>query len=221
MPDSFINYSEISSLNRLDAEYFHPRFLRFQKKLKGGIYKKLSDLCEFIQSGPAGSTLPASSYIRDGISVLRPSNLNGWSCDNGSDVFVRSEYCEEKGIELYGKRDLLITRVGDLKFGIVEAEGEEKFAISPNVIGVRTKNNLLDPYFLLAFLNTEFGFEQIKRGVKKASLSSVAMSDIATIQIPQISIEKQRGIGKLVRSGLKKIRKSLRLRSNQFLKIRQ
>ena len=107
-------------------------------------------------------------------------------------------------IALYKPRDLLITRVGDIKFGIIEGGNTDRFAISPNMIALRTKEDLLDPYFLLAFLNTHYGFEQIKRVQRKVSLSSITKQDISNIQIPDISIKEQVKIGNLVRSGLAK-----------------
>lgn len=203
MPYSTINYSDIRNTGRLDAEYFQRKFLTLQKKLEKGKFKKLHELCEFIRVGPPGSALLASQYITSGIKVCRPSNLDGWSCDNAEITYISKDYREAQCLRLFKKEDVLISRVGDVKFGIIE--DKNGCAISSNLIALRTKRELLDPYFLLAFLHTKFGTQQISRGKKAVSLASVGIGDISNMLIPTAPVETQSKISKSVRSGLKKI----------------
>lgn len=205
MLNSIVNYSNIINSSRLDAEYFQRKFLKLQKKFEKEKYSKLNELCEFICAGPAGSALLSSRYTAAGIKVYRPSNLNGWNCDNSGFVYISKKYCKEHRLPLYKKGDLLITRIGDIKFGAIEGDSDPA-TISPNLIVLRTKKDLLDPFFLLAFLNTKFGITQIQRGKKVVSLASVGIGHIANILIPPISLEEQLKIGERVKMGLKNIR---------------
>lgn len=208
MTVSFINLSEIQSANRLDAEYFSVKHLRLHQKMKKVVYKPLRELCEFIQTGPSGSVLPSSGYTTSGIKVIRPSNLNGWSCDKGNFVYIPKSQNMNKNIKQYNAGDILITRIGDLKFGIIEEANNTGFAISPNLVALRTKRELLDPFFLLAFLNSEFGFSQIHRGTKIISLASVPASFIAGISVPLIPLIEQLKISNLVKNALKNQKKA-------------
>src|SRR5438876_33979 len=115
-----VSLSSIKSSNRLDAEFFSPRFLKIHNNSKNKNYTRLNDLCEFIRSGPAGSVLTASAYVSSGIKMHKPSNLNNWTCENGSIVYVSAKYCREKQLLLCHPGDILIARVGDIKFGIIQ-----------------------------------------------------------------------------------------------------
>lgn len=206
MPSVIINHSEVHNANRLDSEYFQPKFLELQKKLIKGKFRPLRELCEFIRTGPAGSALPSSVYIASGIKVYRPSNLNGWTCDNANIITVSEDYCQQHNLHLYLAGDILITRIGDIKFGIIEEEKNRAVTISSNMVALRPKRELLDALFLLAFFHTKFGLGQIQRGTKIVSLASVGIGSIANMLIPTISIKEQRKIGNLVKSGLSKQR---------------
>ena len=205
MQNSIIDRSDISKASRLDAEYFQQKFLKLQKNLDKKKYKRLHELCEFVRVGPAGSALSASKYITSGITVFRPVDLNGWSCDNIKAVVISEEYCREKHLQLYRSGDILITRIGDIKFGIIQENNNSPVTISPNLIALRVRKELLDPYFLLAFLNTKFGLPQIQRGKKLASLSSVGIKQIGNILIPGLPLKEQKKIGDITRRGLGKM----------------
>ncbi|MBU3978888.1 restriction endonuclease subunit S [Patescibacteria group bacterium] len=213
MLNSIVNHSVIQNTNRLDAEFFQPKFLKLQKKLRKGKYKKLGEVCVFINTGPAGSNLLASLYTTNGIKVLRPSNLDGWNCGDGNSVFISKENCKKNNLQIYENEDLLIARVGDVKFGIIETVANGRYTISPNLFALRPKRDLINPYFLLAFLNTKFGLPQIQRGKKLASLASIGIEQIANILIPALPLKKQIKIGKVVKRGLKKIQSAKTLYS--------
>lgn len=205
MHRSIINYSDIQNASRLDAEFFQSKFLKLQKKLDKGKYNKLGEVCDFINTGPSGSNLLASAYAPSGIKILRPSNLNGWNCDNGNFVFISEENLQKNNLKIYKNKDILIARIGDIKFGIIEGNARGRLTVSPNLFVLRLKKDLMDPYFLLAFFHTMFGFPQIQQGKKLASLASVGINQVANMLISAISLKEQKKIGNTVRTALKKI----------------
>jgi restriction endonuclease S subunit len=157
---------------------------------------------------------PLLSFREEGLSfykICRPSNLNGWTCDNGSFVYVYKNFCEEKNIKLFKKGDILISRIGDVKTGIIE--GKKEMAISPNLIALRVDKQLFDPYYLLAFLNTEAGGGQIRQGQKSASIASVAVRYITNLKAPIAPLDEQRKIGNMVRKGLADQRRARKIYS--------
>lgn len=199
--ESIVSFLSIKESNRLDAEFFSPRFLGVQSRVESNGYTRLNDLCEFIRTGPAGSVLISSDYVDTGIKVYRPTNLNNWTCENGKVVYVSEKYCRERGLLVCRPGDVLVARVGDVKLGVVQ---DDNSTISPNIIVIRVKDNLLDPYFLLAFLNQEDGFDQIQRGSKRVSLASVTSAHVGKILVPRVSFSIQRRIGNLVKEALRR-----------------
>lgn len=200
MLNSSINYKNLLTANRLDPEYFQKNNLAKNRKAKIRKTDKLKNLCEFILTGPPGSVLPASAYAATGIKLYRPSNLDGWSGEKGSFAYITPEYCAKHKIKIFHKNDILITRIGDIKFALI---GEsEKFTISPNLIVLRTIKNLLYPFFLLALLNSPSVFGQIHRGTKNAALSSINLHHIADLNIPRIPISDQKRIGARVKQAI-------------------
>lgn len=218
--DNLVNFISIFSSNRLDAEFFQPKYLKITKNIYGNKYKPLHELCEFIQTGPSGSLLPSSGYVSYGIKIIRPSNLNNWTVNNGSFVYTSKTYIQKNNLKLYKAGDILISRIGDIKFGIIQHASQA--AISPNLIAVRVKKQLLDAFYLLAFLNTKSGFDQIHRGTKKVSISSIDTVNISNIFVPIISFKEQSEIGNLIKKAIEKQEKAKKLyidTENLLLKV--
>lgn len=194
-----INFSMLNSSGRMDAEFFDNLYIKDFK------FVKLGDLCEFIETGPAGSVMSAGSYVSSGIKITRPSNLDGWTCENGQYVYADRKNIVKNKIKLYRKGDILIGRIGDFKCGIITGE---KRAISSNLLALRLKKGISDPYFLLAYLNSENARVQIGQIAKRVSLSSVNIHNISKLKIPVISFKHQSNLGKRVKKALKLLRDS-------------
>ncbi len=196
---SLVDFSYINFSGRMDAEFYR------NNVNKNIIFVKLKDLCEFIETGPSGSVLRADNYISDGVSIVRPSNLDGWKCDNGRFVFADIKNIVKNKIKFYKKEDILIGRIGDFKCGIID---RGKCLISSNLLVIRVNKKLCNPYFLLAYLNSEKAKKQIENIVKKVSLSSININNFSEIEIPILSIKEQNIVGKRVKKALKLLRES-------------
>lgn len=194
-----LNFVNMKAASRMDAEFY-----KSYRKTEIN-FVRLKDLCKFIDSGPAGSVLDALSYKAAGVKVIRPSNIDGWNCENGQFVFIDRAKIAKRKIRIYIKGDLLVGRIGDFKCGIVE---REKCVISSNLLALRVNKKLCNPYFLLAYLNSDSAYEQIKSIAKKVSLSSINTNSFSNFEIPLLPLKTQKIIAKQVKEAFKLIQES-------------
>lgn len=193
-----IFFSNILSNKRLDPQFFNKKYTNFERRkiLQKTEIVELGGLCAFIFTGPSGNQLPKSSYSNKGIKILRPSNLRGYDIEYEECPKISNEAVEIKKYIKYRKNDVLVSRVGDFKTGIINKK-DESFVISPNIIAIRTGERL-NPYFLIAFFNSKFCKEQINRVKKQTSLGSVTKREIESLLLPIIDINEQKKIAIIV-----------------------
>lgn len=196
---NLVDFSYIKTSGRMDAEFY-----RNDGNTKIN-FVRLKDICEFIETGPAGSVLGANSYKRAGIKVIRPSNLDGWNCENGQFVFVDREKITKRKIKIYKKGDILAGRIGDFKCGIID---RGKCVISSNLLALRVNKKLCNPYFLLAYLNSESAYKQIQRITKKVSLSSINTVSLSGFEVPLLPLKTQMIIVRQVQKAFKLLKQS-------------
>src|SRR5476651_152443 len=112
-----ISFTQIKQSGRMDAEYFQPQYNNAGTKTI-----PLSELCESIKTGPSGSQLPASLYKKNGIPLLRPSNLNSLTTDTAEIVSIAKENIRKKKLSTYTNEDIVCSRIGDIKFGMITGQ---------------------------------------------------------------------------------------------------
>jgi restriction endonuclease S subunit len=191
-------FSDVTTVKRMDAEYWITAVDPSRRITKTGV---LQDLCEFIRTGPMGSAVRSREYRTQGIPVLRPSNLGQLISDSGSLVYVEEAFLQKRKLHSYKNEDILLSRVGDVKIGMVYGF-ETGVTISSNLVGLRVKNDLIDPYFLFAFLHTFGVKDQLDRSSKKGSLQTLGIKEIGKLVVPVFPMEQQKGIGMLQRQAL-------------------
>ena len=183
MQYSVVNYSKVNSIFdfRIDGEYWRPKYLRMERYLssKGGPIKPYLNK---IRCGPFGATIKCETYLEDGVIVARPFNINNYQFELNNLAYISHEDCKNKGLGLYEDGDILFSRVGDVKVGIIP-DTDKTITIGPNIIAISVKKELLNPYYCCTFFNSKFGLPQIQRGLKV-----VAQPTISTELIRQLSI---------------------------------
>ncbi len=195
---------------RLDADYYQPKFLRLEKRLEGLSTQTIDSLSETVRTGPFGSTLPKTTYEDDGVVVLRPFNIKDATTEEINLVFISEKDRRTLGLNLYEPGDVVFARVGDIRCGIIADYGKP-ITISPNIIVARLKTGKIDPYFLSIFMNTAPGMLQMERGLKVVAQPTITVETIRSVQVPKVSDEFQNNIGKLFRDALEKQKESSRI----------
>jgi type I restriction enzyme M protein len=159
-----VNFNEIDLGDRFDAEYFWKDSLRIQAILKQRETEPFRNLGDFVASAfyPAATQLYEfgdTPFIRCVDCINYPLITQ-----DQDDLFEKIPFSfveESKGINVLEKGDLVITKVGSPCYTSI-VEDYDVVALSRTVLGIKKIRNI-DPYYLLVFLRSRFGFQQLLR----------------------------------------------------------
>ncbi len=199
-----------SADDRMDAEYYYPKYLRLEGRLADLPTKSIDALSLSIRSGPFGSNLLKTSYIDDGVIVLRPFNIKNATIEEENLVYISEKDCYTQGLSLYQEGDIAFARVGDIRCGIVPDYGK-LVTISPNIIMARIDPFQVNPYFLAVFMNTDTGHLQMERGLKVVAQPTITVDTIKSVQVPIISDEQQKEVADIFGASIRKKAESRQL----------
>ena len=156
---------------------------------EGWEYKKLGEICDILN----GFAFKSSTYVADGIRVIRISNVQKGKVEDKDPKFFPSSSKGEIENYLLNEGDLLISLTGNVgRVGILLRELLPA-ALNQRVACLRLKRDNIDKRYLFHFLNSDY-FESIciknSKGAAQLNMSTVWLSNYA-IPIPSLS-EQQR-----------------------------
>lgn len=197
---SEIPLSALENEQTIGAEYYAPEYLRpFEHLLASSHDKKtLRQLCSRITDGDHGS----ADYADSGIPfVLSEAVRDGWI---RSDVcrFITAKYADTLARSRLRKGDVLVTKTG-VYFG--------KSAVVPDSldgantiahVGILRPNKTVDAYYLSTFLNSKFGYVQLRRRGIKATRPEIKLVEFQDILVACPSDNFQSAIRGVVLLGL-------------------
>lgn len=201
---SIIKKSQLEGAHRLDAEYYQPEYLEAVEKIRSfsNGFRTIEDSNLAVVSGPFGSSLKSDAYLESGVPFLRISDLRDFFINKAELVYIsEKDNSRLKQSQLF-PNDIVLSKVGNT-IGIVSAVPQEFKVcnISENNIGIKFKDkNLNKEYknYLLAFLNSRFGFDQIFRRISGNAQPKLNVQDVYDIIYPLPSEEFSRQINNLV-----------------------
>ena len=164
MQFSSVPYSEIDLGNRIDAEYFQPTYLHIEEELLRKKAKPLRGYCSITGSAfyPAATHLYKFGdlpFIRCVDTISYPVITSRQ--DNLFEKIPIEFADEHKNIKRLKKGEIVITKVGTPCYASVVHDIED-VALSRTVLGLKAIRNI-DPYYLVAFLRSKYGFLQLFR----------------------------------------------------------
>lgn len=195
---SEVPLSKAENSQRYDAEYWQPIYLELDNIFESIQCYKILDLAEFVRCGPFGSTLLCETYVSDGVIVIRPFNIKGMTIERTNLAYIDKSECKAKGLHLYKEGDIVFARVGNARCGIIRKFSKE-LTISPNIIAVRPKCILVNPFFLFVFMNSRLGLMQLERAMKIVAQPTITVDVIKNILVPKVERKKQDAIETIVR----------------------
>ena len=164
MQYSIVNKSNIDLDNRIDAEYFQPTYLHIEKQLIKNKATALKRLCSITGSAfyPAATHLYPSGdvpFIRCVDCIAYPVITT--EQDTFFKKIPKQFAYEHKNIKQLTQGDIIITKVGSPCYASIIHNLSEVF-LSRTVLGLKEITNI-EPYYLLAFLRSKYGFLQLFR----------------------------------------------------------
>jgi len=193
MPDLFFSYADQSSdsprpFYRMDPLFYHPYYFELLKKeldlWSRSSYKDVSNLVDLCIPEGMGRWRAQLKDKTGMVPRLGVQNVTGhgvsWDCD-----YVQPKSSTSKSI--IQKNDILISSTGVGSIARVDIYIENFSACADgHVTIIRLKSNA-DPYYIVAYLNTEYGKRQLVRLIRGSSGSiELYADDLSQILIPTL-----------------------------------
>lgn len=200
MQYSIVQYSKVRELEdfRIDADYFHPDYLQKERIIVSQKCAPLETLSLKVSDFGAYSQTNIVEYKESGKYIfIRNKDVRGFFLDRMDRVYVDEDVYNQLSLHLE-KHDIVIQRTGTLgKAGILMDEDLPSTA-NQNLAQIRVNKERISPFYLLAFLNSDFGisvFERLKTGNVQPWLN---LKQIKTLTIPILTTRFQEIIETIV-----------------------
>lgn len=180
MQISIINKSELENEFTIGAEYYHPDFVSINKLLSMKKNATLHELCSKITDGDHSTT----HYTESGVLYLLSEAINEGYIDLSLKRFISRKRHDSLKRSKLKAGDILVTKTGAY-FGksAVVPKGFPEANTSAHVGILRLKNRDLNPYYLSTFLNTKFGYAQLRRRGMKVSRPEIKLIEFKDIKV--------------------------------------
>ena len=195
-----VNRSELEG--RLDPNYYLPKYLETESKLKNLKHKKLADFCIKIKKGIF--YILASEYVNEGIPFIRISNLKNGTITKNKLTFITAKKHEENSNTEFNSGDLLLSKTASLAISTIP-KNFPFCNISQDIIGIKLRQGI-NSEFISIFLNTSIGIIQLERIMQGQVQQHLTLAEVQKIKIPLVEAKCQKQIiSKITRAyGLKK-----------------
>ena len=199
------NFSETVESDRLDAEYYNPKYTVLINYLHNIPHSKLG----YIASFSNGATPTGAKYLEKGIPFLRIQNI-GKNLLNLDDVV----YIDKKIHNGILKRsqlqpgDVLITITGRIGTAAVIPDSLIDANMNQHSVRLRIHNNQINPYYLSVFLNSKAGLLQTDRESYGATRDALPYYCLEKIIIPIVSLDLQNEVEAKIRAAEKTLKEA-------------
>lgn len=208
---SIVETNELERFSRIDAEYYHPKYLLLQKLYKRGIW---SPIGRHLRTCEYGLSIAMNTEGK-GYGILRMDNLQGGFAfdDDLKYAPINEEVFYKYKLQ---KDDVLFNRVNSEEFvgrtGIYKLSGNHVFA--SYLVRCQTKVSELLPDYLNVFLNTQYGILSIRRMSRRAvNQANVNAQELKAIKILIAPLRFQEEIRDLLEKSHELFEKSNKLYS--------
>ncbi|MFA6420454.1 MAG: restriction endonuclease subunit S, partial [archaeon] len=197
---SVVDLSLTKLEKRLDAEYYKTEFLDNDAKICSHDFKPLVKLTKKIDVGFVGSMVQA--YTDKGISLLQTRNIDEFFTNLNSIVSITEKFHKllKKSQIHYG--DILVARSGS--FGNASIYLDQEICNSSDII-ILEPNSEINPFYLVAFLNSKFGRNQLLRFASGGVQGHVNLTILEQLKVPLLQEKVQVQIQNMVQNSKIKI----------------
>ncbi|MBN1861630.1 MAG: N-6 DNA methylase [Candidatus Thermoplasmatota archaeon] len=186
-------------MGRINAEFYHPKYMKIRNKVTKKDYMKLGSLLisdEGIINGKDLSAVSSDSkrhYVEDGTPYIRVGDVKENEIDLiGAEKIDETKY-DLSSISKLLENDLLVTRKGTTGRAAVVSKYELNVILSSEIIRLRFKKEIifpsgrkvkLNPYFIAAYINSSFGKALILQKQTGGISEGINHPDLIEIEIP-------------------------------------
>ena len=198
--------TDIYNVSRVDAEYYRPEYVNAERLIESMPHDKLSSYGRFIP-GPFGSAFQVKNYdFKSTYRYIRGRDVKPFILQEDQNVYVPdSAYHRlvKYSVEL---NDLMISVVGTLGNASIVTSNEVPAIFSCKSTIFRTAK--VNPYYLLAFLNSKYGRLCLLRRQRGAVQTGLNIEDLKSLPIPIFTLKERTSIASKVERAITLFRKS-------------
>lgn len=182
---NYVLYEDVIRTTRLMPAYYAAPIIKNAKSL--------AEIAQLFR----GQTLrkidldQLNSEERTDIELIRPKHIiNGMITDVD---YLRSL---PKNAKLLQTNDILLKRVGtDVDCALYRTYGKNSAIADDNIIVIRCDPGKINIFYLLAYLQSDLGMEQLRANYKGNAIKRISMSDLKIIPVPMLKKAEQETIG--------------------------
>ena len=189
-------FLELQLLDKLIKARFVEMFGDLNINDKGWREISLFDACNKLKRYP---TFCNMEYLAQGVRVIRISNIlmdGHMDVDDENYVFVYDGANIDFPDTVIELQDIVMAVRGDgsaaKRIGIIQEEKLVGANISPNLIRIQAKREIIEPVWLFYYLTSEVGQKRLDAYVNKTAKKNIAAKDIAKIVTPVPDLNKQK-----------------------------
>lgn len=203
------NYSDTQKAERIDAEYFQPKYeeiIEAVKKYKGG-YDELGNLVKIKKGIEPGS----EAYQENGVPFVRVSNLSKFELSTDNQQFISAELYEELKTHQPKKGEILLSKDATPGIAYYLNEEPQKMIISGGILRLKMDCKYILPEYLTLVLNSIIVQQQIERDAGGSIINHWRPDQVKATLIPNLKEDKQKEIKELIEKSFsdRKLSKSL------------
>jgi hypothetical protein len=201
---STVGISALGHAQRIEAEYYRPTYLEVAAQLEAANSIPLTRFLAYLTDG----THVTPKYVSKGIPFLSSSDIDPFIVSPEIEKFISEEeharlrHCQPDA------GDILMSKSGRIGTCAVVSASIKKgdWNIYEGVALLRIAG--VDPYFVVAFLNSKYGYSQIRRELKGVAQPHLHLEDIRRLKLFVPTNEAMAAISGLVTDGVERARRS-------------
>jgi type I restriction enzyme, S subunit len=184
--------SKLENIQTIGSEYYLPDYVARQTLVRSSSpnVAKLSEICIVITDGDHG----VADYQDNGIQFILSGNVkNGW-IDTSDIRKISSEHHSTLKRSSLKTGDVLVTKTG-VYFGnsaVVPNDFGEANTIAH--VGILRLKKGVDPYYVSTFLNSSYGYSQLRRRGMKATRPEIKLVEFSDIEVPFFGQKLESGV---------------------------
>jgi len=208
-----VNFFDAESTNRIDAEYFQPKYNELIAKIKRS--RLLGELVSFKKGVEVGS----EQYQEKGRPFFRVSNISKFGLKNADKYLSKEIYENLKDNYQLEQEDILLTK--DATPGVAYYAKEQiNGIIASGILRLRLKEKV-EPEYLTLVINSIIGQMQMKRDIGGSVIIHWRPEQIKNILIPILSKPTQQKIADLVQKSHQARKKAKQLLEQAKTKVEE
>ena len=213
---SIVNLSETKKVNRIDADYFQPKYQKLMSLIRANGGTALGDIATVKKGFEPG----AEAYQEEGKLFIRVSSISKDGITDKDQKYLKDELYEKLKKDYQPKvGEILLTKDASPGMAFVIKENIEGL-ISGGVLRVKLKENI-EPEYLALVINSIVGQLQVERDAGGSIIMHWKPDQVKEMQIPILPKSIQQKIAELTQKSHESRKKAKELLEEAKYKVEE